>query len=174
MREQLEAAKDTSNNTNFELSDVVKQKDVLNNENARLQVCTDKNQNKKHLFRNQIFQTLNLLSHIKYFLHAWKKLKRDLLFLFCFSLFRDIRTHFYLSRISVIYKEAGDGGCLRSIFTFWLFLQRMSASRNFFPNGKILFLAKIIIFQIAKMHRIKLHVWTLIVIRRKPTLKSIS
>ena len=70
MREQLEAAKDTSNNTNFELSDVVKQKDVLNNENARLQVCTDKNQNKKHLFRNQTFQTLNLLSHIKYFLHA--------------------------------------------------------------------------------------------------------
>ena len=38
MREQLDAAKDSSTNTSFELTDVVKQKEQLHNENARLQV----------------------------------------------------------------------------------------------------------------------------------------
>ena len=38
MREQLEAVRDSSSNTTFELSDVVKQKELLHNENNRLQV----------------------------------------------------------------------------------------------------------------------------------------
>ena len=39
MRDQLESARDNSSNTNYELTDVVKQKERLHNENTRLQVC---------------------------------------------------------------------------------------------------------------------------------------
>ena len=38
MRDQLEAARDSSTNTTCELSDVVRQKQQLHNENTRLQV----------------------------------------------------------------------------------------------------------------------------------------
>ena len=38
MRDQLEAARDSSSNTTCELSDVVRQKQQLHNENTRLQV----------------------------------------------------------------------------------------------------------------------------------------